>query len=62
MDGVKETGGDVMVFSSMHVSGEQLKMLTGVAAILRFPVPEVESDHDGDSYSDPMDSGDEGQI
>ena len=28
----------------MHVSGEQLSMLTGVAAILRFPLPEIENE------------------
>ena len=28
-------------FSSLHVSGEQLNMYTGIAAILRFPIPEV---------------------
>jgi len=41
---VRETSGDVRVFSSLHVSGEQLTQLTGVAAILRFPCPEIESD------------------
>lgn len=35
---VKEAGGTVHLFSQMHVSGEQLLQLTGVAAILRFPV------------------------
>lgn len=38
----RETSGDVRVFSSLHVSGEQLTQLTGVAAILRFPCPEIE--------------------
>lgn len=35
---VKKSDGDVHIFSSMHVTGEQLNKLTGVAAILRFPV------------------------
>ncbi|XP_076812620.1 protein pelota homolog [Clavelina lepadiformis] len=39
VDSVKDSGGTVRVFSSMHVSGEQLGQLTGIAAILRFPVP-----------------------
>lgn len=26
----------------MHVSGEQLNQLSGIAAILRFPLPELE--------------------
>lgn len=50
VDSVRENGGDVRIFSSMHVSGEQLDQLTGVAAVLRFPMPELEdSDAEGDS-------------
>jgi hypothetical protein len=30
------------IFSSSHVSGEQLLQVSGVAAILRFPLPELE--------------------
>ncbi|KAL2345147.1 hypothetical protein Fmac_006432 [Flemingia macrophylla] len=36
---VKEGGGKAFVYSSMHVSAPQLAQLTGVAAILRFPLP-----------------------
>ncbi|XP_043720647.1 protein PELOTA 1 [Telopea speciosissima] len=39
---VKDSGGTVHIFSSMHVSGEQLAQLTGIAAILRFPLPDLE--------------------
>ncbi|KVI04461.1 eRF1 domain 1/Pelota-like protein [Cynara cardunculus var. scolymus] len=39
---VKESGGTTHVFSSMHVSGEQLAQLTGIAAILRFPLPDLD--------------------
>lgn len=42
VEAVKYSGGAVHVFSSMHVSGEQLAQLTGIAAILRFPLPELE--------------------
>lgn len=35
-------GGEALVFSGMHASGEQLNQLTGIAAILRFPLPELE--------------------
>ncbi|OMP01411.1 Translation release factor pelota-like protein [Corchorus olitorius] len=42
VDSVKDAGGIVHIFSSMHVSGEQLAQLTGIAAILRFPLPELE--------------------
>lgn len=41
VDGIVEAGGQALVFSSMHVSGEQLAQLTGVAAILRFPLEEL---------------------
>ncbi|CAO1312339.1 unnamed protein product [Diamesa serratosioi] len=50
VDDTRAAGGEVRIFSSMHVSGEQLAQLTGVAAILRFPMPELEdSDNDEDS-------------
>ncbi|GMN25990.1 hypothetical protein TIFTF001_001140 [Ficus carica] len=39
---VKDSGGTVHVFSSLHVSGEQLAQITGIAAILRFPLPDLE--------------------
>jgi len=32
---------DVRVFSSMHLSGQQLNQLSGIAAILKFEVPEL---------------------
>mmetsp|Transcript_26820 Transcript_26820/g.88008 ORF Transcript_26820/g.88008 Transcript_26820/m.88008 type:complete len:381 (+) Transcript_26820:370-1512(+) len=40
-DEVRDAGGVVHVFSSMHVSGEQLALLSGMAAILRFPLPDL---------------------
>lgn len=42
VEGVRDAGGEALVFSSMHVSGEQLNNLSGVAAVLRFPLPELE--------------------
>ncbi|XP_057471701.1 protein PELOTA 1 [Actinidia eriantha] len=42
VNSVKHSGGTALVFSSMHVSGEQLAQLTGIAAILRFPLPDLE--------------------
>ncbi|XP_075666480.1 protein PELOTA 1 [Castanea sativa] len=42
VDSVKDSGGTVHIFSSLHVSGEQLATLTGIAAILRFPLPDLE--------------------
>lgn len=41
-DSIKASGGEVHIFSSMHVSGEQLGQLSGIAAILRFPLPDLE--------------------
>lgn len=48
VESVRDAGGEVKIFSSMHVSGEQLALLTGVAAILRFPMPELEESSDED--------------
>ncbi|XP_029462626.1 protein pelota homolog [Rhinatrema bivittatum] len=44
VDSVRDNAGTVRIFSSLHVSGEQLSQLTGVAAILRFPVPDLSED------------------
>lgn len=48
VDSVRDSGGDVKVFSSLHVSGEQLDQLTGIAALLRFPMPELEDEDSSD--------------
>ena len=34
----------MLIFSSLHVSGEQLGQLTGVAAILTYALPDIEDD------------------
>lgn len=83
VESVRDAGGEVKIFSSMHISGErkhnqitlnqlisifvqkynnffnnfslELSQLTGVAAILRFPMPELEDedeDEDDDNDSD----------
>ncbi|CAD6188062.1 unnamed protein product [Caenorhabditis auriculariae] len=44
VESVREQNGTVLIFSSMHVSGEQLAQLTGCAAILRFPMPDLEDE------------------
>ncbi|KAG8931591.1 Translation factor pelota [Tulasnella sp. 417] len=38
VESVKQKGGEVLIFSSMHESGQQLNQLTGIAAILTFPL------------------------
>eukprot|EP00794_Sanderia_malayensis_P014187 gene14187-15666_t len=52
VESVKANGGDVKIFSSLHVSGEQLGMLSGVAAILRFPLPDLEAEEFEDASDD----------
>lgn len=42
VDEVKSSGGEVFVFSSLHVSGQQLNKMSGVAAILRTPMAELQ--------------------
>lgn len=39
-DECRAQGADVHVYSTQHVSGEQLAQLSGIAAILRFPIGE----------------------
>lgn len=41
MDAVKSFGGVVHVVSEQHVTGEQLTQLSGIAALLRYPCPEL---------------------
>ena len=41
VESVQNGGGEVKVFSSMHATGEQLADFMGVAAILRYPCPEL---------------------
>ncbi|KYR02739.1 putative translation factor [Tieghemostelium lacteum] len=38
VESVKENKGEVKIFSGQHVTGEQLSKLSGVAAILRYPL------------------------
>lgn len=53
VESVRANGGIVRLFSSLHVSGEKLGQISGIAAILRFPMPEIDEADDGtDSDSD----------
>ncbi|KAF9076793.1 eRF1 domain 1-domain-containing protein [Rhodocollybia butyracea] len=38
VESVQQKGGDAVIFSSMHESGQQLNQLSGIAAILTFPL------------------------
>eukprot|EP00439_Symbiodinium_sp_Y106_P016513 s545_g2.t1 len=44
----RDQGASCQIFSSQHVSGEQLQQLSGIAGILRFPLPEI-GDIDSDA-------------
>ncbi|KXJ21899.1 protein pelota homolog [Exaiptasia diaphana] len=52
VESVKDNGGEVKIFSSLHVSGEQLGQLSGVAALLRFPMPDLADEEEEDDGSD----------
>jgi protein pelota len=55
-ESVKEKNGSVYIFSTLHPSGEQLRGLTGVAAILRFPLNLDHIDNELDSSTSEDDS------
>jgi protein pelota len=38
VEAVRSRGGESLIFSSMHESGQQLNLLTGIAAILTYPL------------------------
>jgi protein pelota len=38
VEAVRSRGGEALIFSSMHESGQQLNLLTGIAAILTYPM------------------------
>ncbi|ORX90175.1 hypothetical protein K493DRAFT_278220 [Basidiobolus meristosporus CBS 931.73] len=46
VESVRSMGGKVHIFSSLHVTGEQLEQLTGVAAILNFPLPDMDEEEE----------------
>ncbi|KAL7672602.1 hypothetical protein ACOME3_007486 [Neoechinorhynchus agilis] len=50
MDLVKAVGGKAKIFSTLHQTGLQLDQLGGIAAILRYPLPDVlEEDYESSS-------------
>lgn len=44
VEAVQAAGGAVHEFSARHESGKQLQDFTGIAAILRFPMPDLEEE------------------
>jgi len=49
---VKEAGGQVLILSGQHPAGEELKMLTGVAAILKWGMAEQHEEEEVDEYKE----------
>ena len=61
--GAKEAGAKVLIFSDQHVSGQQLKQLSGVAALLRFPLPLDELGlEDDEEYDDEEDEAEGEEV
>lgn len=79
VEDVRDAGGEVKIFSSMHISGQrklialhpklntknrlsishfitELAQICGIAAMLRFPMPELEDDDDNEDDNDSPDS------
>lgn len=52
MKSVESTGGRSIVFSTLHISGEELDRLTGIACILQYPIPDLDEDLDYDEEED----------
>jgi protein pelota len=61
VESVKQHGGTVFIFSSLHVSGKQLTQVSGVAAILRFALhlDSIDEDH---ATSDNHQDFDDGEV
>ncbi|TDZ18791.1 Protein pelota-like protein [Colletotrichum sidae] len=57
VDKVKETGGEVKILSSDHESGQRLDMLGSVAAILSYPIYDL--DEDGEEGTAPAENGEQ---
>ena len=47
-----KNGVKVVICGSMNPAGERLKHMTGVAAILRFALPNIDDDDDGEGSDD----------
>jgi len=52
VESVREGGGEVKIYSSLHVSGEQLSQLGGIAAILRFPIPDIDDEDETEEINE----------
>ncbi|GJC81161.1 protein dom34 [Colletotrichum liriopes] len=59
VDKVKADGGEVRILSSDHESGQRLDMLGSVAAILSYPIHDLDDDDDDDGEAAAGDAGGE---
>lgn len=63
VESVRENGGHVFIFSSLHVSGQQLGQVSGVAAILRYPLPDLDQlELDAANYESSSDEESEDEV
>ncbi|KAI1822497.1 pelota [Xylaria intraflava] len=62
VDRVKEDGGDARILSSDHESGQRLDALGGIAAILTYPVFDLDEEGEDEQTSDNEDAGDSAII
>lgn len=46
MKAIESLGGRVVTFSTLHNSGEELDRMTGIACILKYPIPDLDEDLD----------------
>mmetsp|Transcript_17278 Transcript_17278/g.35885 ORF Transcript_17278/g.35885 Transcript_17278/m.35885 type:complete len:392 (-) Transcript_17278:561-1736(-) len=53
---VRASGGIVHILSSLHTTGEQLASMTGIAALLRFPLPDLDEFDFEDEGFDPAEN------
>ncbi|KAI6868076.1 hypothetical protein KC318_g18132, partial [Hortaea werneckii] len=61
VDEVKDQGGEVRVFSSMHESGKRLEGLGGIAAILTYPIDDLDEEV-GEEPEESVEDGVNGHI
>lgn len=52
VDRVKESGGEVRILSSDHESGQRLDMLGGVAALLSYPILDLDDEEQAETSAD----------
>ena len=57
VDEVKEQGGEVRVLSSMHESGKRLEGLGGIAAILTYPIENLDEEAGVDEGTEDLENG-----